>query len=161
MAASLATIDDLCGSITGRNVQAEVRTATARAGELLVTQRPTWLDDAAQRLEALVDLPENWNSYGARQVSISTALDAMDLLARLYDLGLPSPGIIPTATGGVQLEWDVSGLELELVLGPGGEMFAMFDDPAREETWELELPPRDLGRIGGALRRIASTGHSG
>jgi hypothetical protein len=128
---------------------------------LLITQRPPWMDDAAQRLQAVVDLPENWDSYGARRVSISTALDSLQLLARLYDLGLPGPAILPTASGGVQLEWSVDGLELELVLDPNGNMLAMFDDPARGEAWERELPPRDLGPIGSALRRLAYAGQAG
>jgi hypothetical protein len=84
MAASLATIDDLRDSITGRNVQAEVRTATARAGELLVAQRASWIDDAAQSLLELVELPKNWNSYGEKFKHVAVPYHALDIRVCRY-----------------------------------------------------------------------------
>ena len=65
MVASIATIDDLRESLSGRSLRAEVRTVSARADELLVTQRSSWLDAAAANLAAFLELPEDWNSYGA------------------------------------------------------------------------------------------------
>jgi hypothetical protein len=161
MAASVVTIDDLQETITGKSLRAEVYSASAQPSELLVAQRPTWLNTAASSLAAFVELPRNWNSYGARKISFATVRDALQLLARLWDLGLPAPRIVPTAQGGVQFEWDVAGVELELELEPGGGMLAVFDDSDRAESWERELPPSDLLPVGAALRRIAQAGRHG
>jgi hypothetical protein len=159
MVASLATIDDLFGSITGRHLHAEVRTASARADELLIGQPPPWLDAAAAKLGGFVRLPADWDSYGARPISFATVRDAWELLAGLCRLGVSAPTIVPTAQGGVQFEWDLPGVELELGLEPGGRMLAIFDDD-RGESWERELPPRDLTSIQDALRRVVHAGHS-
>jgi len=161
MVASIATIDDLRESLSGRSLRAEIRTVSARADELLITQRSPWLDAAATHLAAFLELPKNWDSYGARPISISTVQEVSQLLTRLWDLGLPAPQLVPTAKGGVQLEWDAKGVALELELEPGGRMLAVFDDPARTESWERELPPSDLAPVSDALRRIARAGRHG
>lgn len=158
MAASVATIDDMRDTISGRSLQAEVRSAPARGDELLVSQRPAWLDTAAPKLLTLMALEENWDSYGGRALLPATARQALQLLARLCDLGLPAPRLVPTAPGGVQFEWDVEGVELELELAPGGAMMAIFDDRDRGESWERELAPTDLVPIEGALLRLATFG---
>jgi hypothetical protein len=161
MVASLATVDDLAWSLTARDVQVEVRTAPAPAGELLTAQKPRWLQAAVQELAALTALPDNWDSYGARPVSISTASAATQLVGHLDALRLPLPKIVPLASGGVQFEWSVHNLELELSLEPDEHMTALFDDTSSGESWERELPPRDLTSIRDALRRLARAGHSG
>lgn len=161
MAASLATVDDLYGSITGRAVHVEVRTASARGDELLVAQRPPWLDTAAAKLETLTELGDNWDSYGGRRIAVATVLEVFQLLAGLYALGLTAPTIVPTSNGGIQLEWRVRELELELSFEPNGRMLALFDDASRGESWERELPPRDLAPIRDVLLRIAHAGHPG
>ena len=160
MAASVATIDYMRDTISERSLQAEVRSASAHGDELLVSQRPTWFEGAATRLLALMDLAPNWDSYGGRPVSLATASHAFQLLTRLCDFGLPAPRLVPTAPGGVQFEWDVEGVELELELEPGGGMVAIFDDAQRGESWERELPPSDLLPIEVALRRLVHVGHT-
>ena len=157
---SFATADDRFGGwITGRALRAEVRTASARPEELLVAQRPNWLEGAASSLRDLLSLPENWDSYGARPVAISAVVNSFHLLVRLSGIGMPAPRMVPTASGGVQLEWQVNGLELELALEPDGQMLAVFEDVVRNESWERELPPANLLPIADALRRIAQGRH--
>lgn len=159
MAASVATIDYMMReTISGHSLQAEVLSAPARGDELLVSQRPAWLDTAAARLLSLMALEQNWDSYGGRPLLLATANQAFQLLARLCDLGLPAPRLVPTAPGGVQFEWDLERVELELELEPGGGMVAIFDDADRGESWERELPQSDLVPIEGALRRLAAIG---
>jgi hypothetical protein len=161
MVASLATVDELQESITGRTLVAGVRTVATRPEELLVAQVPTWLPNVVTKLAALLDLQSNWDSHGARPISMTTARNALELLLRLRDLCLPSPNVVPTAQGGIQFEWSRAGLELELELEPRGTMVALFDDSDRAESWERELYPGDLGPITNALRRIADAGRRG
>lgn len=161
MAASVEMIDAFCGSIVGLSSRDEARTVPARGDELLVAHQPPWLDDAVTKLTALMELREGWDSHGARPPAPDTIMDAAQLLAGLYNLGLPKPAIVPTAGGGIQLEWDVNGVELELTLEPDGRMFALFDDPSVGESLEKNLAPRDLGPIHRELQRIARARRDG
>jgi hypothetical protein len=104
MVASLATVDELQESITGRTLVAGVRTVATRPEELLVAQVPTWLPNVVTKLAALLDLQSNWDSHGARPISMTTARNALELLLRLRDLCLPSPNVVPTAQGSWGME---------------------------------------------------------
>lgn len=157
MAASLTTIDDLSGSLTGRSLHAE-RTVPTREQDLLVGLPPRWLAEVAAQIVSLVNLEPGWDSYGARRVSTSMALDALELLHQLVGLGLPAPQVVPTSRGGVQFEWDAAGVELEIELQPDGRMLAIFDDGIGE-GWDRELPPNDLAPLADAFRTVARAGH--
>jgi hypothetical protein len=158
MAAIVATIDDLRSSISGRSLEAEVRTLSSGSAELLVSQPQAWLQDAVEKLSAFVALPQNWDSHGSSQISVATANHASQLLTTLCDLGLPAPRLVPTSSGGVQLEWHDDGVDLELELFPDGRIIAVFDDTQSSESWEQELPQNDLIPIEAALRRIIDAG---
>ncbi|HEX7671525.1 MAG TPA: hypothetical protein VF395_18155 [Polyangiaceae bacterium] len=121
----------------------------------------TPVDTVAAKLETLTELGDSWDSYGARRISVATVLEASQLLSGLHALGLPAPAIVPTANGGIQLEWRVRDLELELSLDPRGRMLVLFDDASRGESWERELLCRDLAPIRDMLLRIAHAGHPG
>ncbi len=157
MVASVATFDYPGHTISGQSPQAEVWTDPARGDELPVSQQPAWFQRAARKVLALMSLEENWDSYGGRAVSLATARHAVQLLECLGDMGVPAPRVVPTSAGGVQYEWDVDGVELELELKPSGRMLAIFDDP-QGESWEQELPPCNLMPLNRALRRLALVG---
>jgi len=159
MTASVAEIHYFIGdTLSGRSSGVPARTAAAGSGELLVSQRPKWLEAARTRLQTFTHLPQNWDSYGSQPLSWATARHAAQLLSQLGGFGLPAPRLVPTAQGGVQFEWDVGGIQLELELEPGGGMLAVFDDIHQGESWDRELPPRDLAPISEALSRVVSAG---
>jgi len=74
----------------------------------------------SERLEEIAKLAANWDSYDAVVVHPATiafvSSFVRDIAAVLsdYDVELPVPFVTPTTYGGIQLEWAVSGRELEL-----------------------------------------------
>jgi len=161
MTASLATIDDVQEALSSRPLRAEVMTAQASPEELLVAHRASWFRQSAGRLAELAELKTGWDSYGARAPSQQTVRDGIALLTLFVDLGVPQPHVSPTTIGGIQFEWDVRGLELELELLPDGRMLAIFEDGAQGKSWERELPRHDLGPVSDALGLLAQAGRSG
>jgi hypothetical protein len=93
-----------------------------------------WLD----QLESVAALPEDWDSYGAAQITPAAVTAARTLLndlsarPRVADRLLPFH-LAPIPTGGIQLEWKRSdGAALELWIDGAGAIDAVLDRPAAE-----------------------------
>jgi len=91
--------------------------------------------EAAKTLAALRKLQPNWDSYGAEATADSAINAALDLLADLDDLfqddlakrtaddsPLNPVCVAPLNDGGVQLEWQGPGGDLEVQVGTGGHI---------------------------------------
>lgn len=76
---------------------------------------PPWINSVVQRIDHLLGLPDNWDREGALPLQYEIAMDALSfLLERVYH-ETPAPQIVPTVTGGLQLEWHTGGCDLEIV----------------------------------------------
>ena len=68
-------------------------------------------------------LPNNWDSYGAVQISFRTIATVLELLIEAYEaqdqIGCEPiiPFIAPCADGSIQLEWENDNKELEARVG--------------------------------------------
>lgn len=79
---------------------------------------PQLISPHAPRFLALLDLKKNWNSYGAPPIDVETAIAADMFLNKHVN-------IVPTAKGGIQLEWHVNGLDIEIEFDKKGIVGAM------------------------------------
>lgn len=81
---------------------------------------PNWVPQLLAQVCQLVELPQDWDSYGAPPVREAAVLGALELLAQVITGSSSPPQIVPTSQGGLQLEWHQGGVDLEVeVLGPG------------------------------------------
>ena len=100
--------------------------------ELIFTQAPpSWSTAALQELIQLLELPPGWNSYRARRVEFDAVKHAADLLFNVADHGTPRPAIVPTARGGVQLEWHGDD-DIEIEVAPNGSVVFLSGDQEHE-----------------------------
>lgn len=90
-----------------------------------------WAADVVTRLRELSGDPqfrrEGWDSYQAqplRNAAIQTAL-------RFLRAG---PSIVPTSAGGLQLEWHVADLDLELEIDAKGRPISVFAHRASDHA---------------------------
>lgn len=67
-----------------------------------------------EKCQGFLDLPENWNSYRSRRIDVSLVKDALNILTMLLAPGTRTPDVVPTALGGVQIEWHTSDADLEI-----------------------------------------------
>jgi hypothetical protein len=65
-------------------------------------------------------LPENWDSYGSRPIQPAAIERASEALDFLSSINLPPPQIFPVPGGGLQLEFEQDGRELEIEFLPDG-----------------------------------------
>jgi hypothetical protein len=116
----------------------------------------TWLRSFNAKVRTFLELLDDWNSYGGKRPTQEAARDAWALAQLAASLGAPEPSVVPTASGGIQLEWHVPGTDLEVECVGGGTHVVVFDDEASGNSWDAELDYGDLARLTEALRLFRS-----
>ena len=69
------------------------------------------------RLEAIAELPDDWDgesSPGADPCLIRSALELLARIQAVSDTAVPVPDVCPVAGGGFQLEWECGSKSLEI-----------------------------------------------
>lgn len=94
---------------------------------------PAWLLPTIQSMASLLSLPANWNSYGARPIDPRDVVLALDLLDRTMQPDTPPPAVAPTARGGLQLEWHLRGIDLEVEPLAQDQVHVFYEDQGRAE----------------------------
>lgn len=109
---------------------------------------PPWLADLERRVNKLLALGPNWDTYGAQPIRLDHAVDALRMLSALVDLDSPMPTIVPTAARGVQVEWQIDNVAVEARAGDDGVHIYVEDDAGESEG---VLSPDLLSRAAAAL----------
>jgi hypothetical protein len=74
----------------------------------------------AEQLEAMRDLPENWDGYGAAPPGSGPIDAAIGFLRHCgARMDLPQPYVAPTRSGGVLLEWEQGPHQVEIQFDDG------------------------------------------
>jgi hypothetical protein len=73
-----------------------------------------WEAAVVQALVRLVKMPAGWDSYNAPPLRRDAGHFALEILQSVMRPRTPLPQVIPSAAGGVQLEWHEKGVDLEL-----------------------------------------------
>lgn len=97
---------------------------------------PPWLSSAVADLARIAELPPGWDGYDSPQLSVPEREQAAQLLASLPYSDLPAPNIVPVSGGGIQIEWQHGGRELELEVVAGAQeiiFLQVYEDGTTEE----------------------------
>jgi len=126
-------------------------------GDMSVDIQPApadWIVPLIEKVCELGSLPPNWNSYSAHPIQHETAAEAITLLLNYLSPDDPLPSIVPTARGGIMLEWHVSGIDFEIDIRSPSWIQVSFDDGEEEE--EFDHVERTMGIVEEKLRRLRS-----
>jgi hypothetical protein len=93
---------------------------------------PAWLKNTVDRLSTLSQLRNNWDSYGALPIGLTAHLSAAQLLGLVMSDDIPQPDIVPTTSGGIQIEWHTANIDLELEIAANGHLSVFFEDAQGE-----------------------------
>lgn len=107
---------------------------------------PAWLRPTTGALDSLLDLPTNWDSYGARPVSHDCATYSLEVLHSILRDDTPPPQIVPTPAGGIQLEWHTRGIDLEIEVRAPNCGHVLYEDLKTGAEWEGDIPA-DLTQV--------------
>lgn len=116
------------------------------------------LTRVVNKLNELLKLPPNWDSYGARPPEPGAAVSALGLIERILASGEPVPRIVPTVDGSIQLEWHMDKKYLEVIAHADKTLSAYFEDENGGEPFEDDLAWNSplLSRLVGKMQSVAS-----
>lgn len=124
-------------------LQADLLETTLPASGVSEKSEAIWRD-AFRRLDEFSHLPENWDSYGAKPISVISRKRAGELLhawrhlTQGFGQELPEPFVAPCGDGRVQIEWSVGERHLEIEVSGVAETSQVFTWVAEQETEEDE-----------------------
>jgi len=127
---SIAALDGLV--TVGRSSKRQTSSAAVAASDISSPD----VAAAFRRLWSLEGLRENWNSYTARAIEISALRSGHSLIETASNLRMLPMAIIPTAQGGVQLEWRLSDREIEIEISPDETAHVLITKSGQD----MELP---------------------
>ncbi len=117
-------------------------------------EMPGWLVPALSGLQALVALPHDWDSYGAPPIDFSYVTKAIQVLVEVMEHNTPAPSVVPTSRGGIQFEWHMLGLDVEIEIEPN-HLISGFCR-RRGTVEEKEVPPtREVGSMKPLISALA------
>jgi hypothetical protein len=91
-------------------------------------QSPVWLREVYDRISALAELEQNWDSYGGLPVASEAISMARVLLSKLDLEDLPKPHVTAIPDGGIGLHWRIAKRDLEIEIEPTGEIHRLKTD---------------------------------
>ena len=112
-------------------------TATRRVG-----WPQEWRDEAVAELRALLDLPENWDSYGAARVARRSVARGVEVLGQLALSVAEPPEVYATPDGTAEACWEWGGgrYEFELEFLPDGRLrYGFLDREDRTKNREAAV----------------------
>jgi hypothetical protein len=128
---------------------------SAKAPAPATSRMPDWLQTVLPRLMDLVQLKDDWDSYGARRPSVESATSILAVLNSVMDAEIVAPSIVPTPEGHFQAEWHRNGGDLEVeVIDPTRILVSFAATGAA--PWEDEISV-DFTRLIAAVRRVGGT----
>jgi hypothetical protein len=87
----------------------------------------------------LLGLAPGWNSYSARPIAFESARRAIQVLAEFLCPETPTPAVVPTVRGGIQLEWHTQGVNIEVYVGPSEGVRFFAESVETGEAQEIAL----------------------
>ena len=106
----------------------------------------------------LVNLPENWDSYGGKPINehcINSTLKILQYLLEFRDINgieIPAPFVAPLSSGGLQIEWEEGDRYLQIdLLSETSELEYFAIDKTKAGDLSLEGSMKSLNDLKGLL----------
>ena len=119
----------------------------------VVGDLPGWVVSAVQSIGELLRLEPDWDTYGGSPINPRIVGTAIGLLVEFTE-DIPTPSVVPTSRGGLQLEWHTCGIDLEVEFLSATRIHGLFDDAIDKTSWEKDLSS-DLSPLVEAISKLS------
>jgi hypothetical protein len=100
-------------------------------------------------------MPMGWDSYTGSPLRWDTGLFALKILNDIMRPKTPMPQVVPSSEGGVQLEWHVKDIDLELHVTAPYECELWFQDHRTGQQISADLS-NDLAQLTEPILALSS-----
>lgn len=98
-----------------------------------------WIPSLRQDIIKLTSLPQNWDSYDARKISVFKASTSLGVILALAGEDTPKPTVVPLPNGCLQYEWHINGVDLEIEFRSAFKANVFYENLLLGTEWEGEL----------------------
>jgi hypothetical protein len=102
-----------------------------------------WEVEVVKALVRLAKLPAGWDSYNAAPLRRDAGHFALEILQSIMRPRTPIPQVVPSAAGGVQLEWHEKGIDLELHISAPYQWELWFQDHQAPNSQPISIELTD------------------
>jgi hypothetical protein len=114
---------------------------------------PKWFSVTLASLTRLLNLQDNWDSYGGRKPQHIAVIQGLKLLSQVMANNTPAPSVVPLSDGGIQFEWHRKSQDLEIAFLVGE--LPTFYYQHREKEEEKEGPATDINLLANLVEGIS------
>lgn len=112
---------------------------------------PPALKSAGAAWLQLRELREGWDGHNALPIHMEVMRRVLRTLAMTTTADTPAPQLVPTCDGGIQVEWHIYGIDLEVEFLPEGGLEVFYCASEKEEELTLRT---DLTRLQGYINEL-------
>jgi hypothetical protein len=98
-----------------------------------------WQIEVVRAIVRFARLQSGWDSYSAPPLRRDAGLFALEILQAVMRPRTPPPQVVPSSSGGVQLEWHEKGIDLELHITAPYECEMWFRDSQNPQAQPISL----------------------
>jgi hypothetical protein len=114
---------------------------------------PSWVGGTIEAIVSKLLLAPDWDSYGASEVSPEAVEQAIKLLLNTVCEDTTVPWVVPTSSGGIQLEWHTDEADLEVEVNGVNRGLIYWRSRRDNQEWEGDLAT-NTDRLRGLLARF-------
>lgn len=112
----------------------------------------SWTVSVEEQISKLLELPSNWDTYGASRIRIEAVDSLIKVLHDVMNPTTPPPTIVPVADGHLQAEWHTGGVNLEVEVIDPLQIDVYYSGPSGEWNDVLGI---DLSQLTEALDNVS------
>jgi hypothetical protein len=141
------------GNELAQSVVRPVQVSRPQLSAPSLANRSKWARATVDRLLALVPLKDNWDRRGSAAVRGDALSFAWTILAQVMPADGQTPVIVPLGNGGIQIEWSVPNVELEMEITRPFQISAFLYDRTNGEELEVPVDTENLDSLTQLLRQ--------
>ena len=100
---------------------------------------PSWTDRILGALQDLLLLEPDWDTYGGSSIDPACVVASLCWAIEILHDNTPAPSVVPTSRGGVQFEWHVADIDLEIEFLSSVRVVGLFEDLTSGDAWEKDI----------------------
>jgi len=116
---------------------------------------PPWVEQVGKRMGELMQLGDNWDSYGGNAPGFLSLATMVNVLNAIMRPNTPAPSLVPSPSGHLQAEWHIDGIDLEIEVLGARQVIGSYSNPHLPlQSWDDRQFDLDFTDLVAAIRSL-------